>query len=128
MEKIHHSDDVPKVLNQMLMTGFIDREETESLSEKILSIISHPEISQWYTKGLQAKNECGMYDSKGRYFRADRVILDQQNAIVIDYKTGQPKPQHIRQINNYASIIEEMGYSNLSKYLVYLDLNAVEKV
>lgn len=128
MEKIHHLEDVPKVLNQLLMAGLIDGEEKESLTSKIASIIGHPAISQWYIKGLAAKNECGMYDSKGSFFRADRVILDQQSATVIDYKTGQPKPEHTHQINRYASIIEEMGYNKVDKYLVYLDLNVVEKV
>jgi ATP-dependent exoDNAse (exonuclease V) beta subunit len=128
MEKIHHHDDIPKALNQLFITGLIDQEEMDYLKDKITSIISHPTISQWYTKNLSAKNECGMYDKNGRFYRADRVVFDENKVVVIDYKTGLPAPEHSQQINKYADIIGEMGNSTVMKFLVFIDLGTVEEI
>jgi ATP-dependent exoDNAse (exonuclease V) beta subunit len=128
MEKIHSEKDVEKVLNQLLQTGQVDETEKKKLKSQILSIINNPVISSWYTESLDARNECGMYDEKGRFFRADRVVLQNTTAVIIDYKTGDPYPHHTRQINNYASIIKQMGYSDIKKYIVYLDHDKIELV
>lgn len=129
MEHIHTEEDVEVVLEKLYLAGHADREESSRLKEKIQAIVCHPLIKPWFAKGIHAKNECGMYDAKGRFFRADRVILNKNNtAVVIDYKTGSPHPSHKVQIKNYASIIEKMGYTDVKKYLVYLDHNNVELV
>ncbi|MBW6478374.1 MAG: UvrD-helicase domain-containing protein [Bacteroidales bacterium] len=128
MEKIHTPKDAEKVLKQLQQTGQVDETEKERLQSQILSILNNPVISPWYADGLDVRNECGMYDEKGRYFRADRVVLQDTMAVIIDYKTGDPYPHHTRQINNYASIIKKMGYSDIKKYIVYLDHDKIELV
>lgn len=128
MEHIHTDQDVEEVLEKLFHAGQTDKEETRQLREKILAIVNNPLIKPWFEKGIKAKNECGMYDAKGRFFRADRVILQEDAAVVMDYKTGSPHPSHAVQIQNYASIIEKMGYADVKKYLVYLDYNKVELV
>ncbi|TVQ94805.1 MAG: hypothetical protein EA393_00445, partial [Bacteroidetes bacterium] len=126
MEKIHTPKDVEKVLNQLLESGQTDENEKSRLQSQIISILNNPVISPWYADGLDARNECGMYDEQGRFFRADRVVLQGTTAVIIDYKTGDPYPHHARQINNYASIIKKMGYSDIKKYIVYLDHGKIE--
>jgi ATP-dependent exoDNAse (exonuclease V) beta subunit len=128
MEKIHTEKDVDKVLNHLLQSGQIDENEKSRLHSQILSILDNPDISPWFAEGLDARNECGMYDEQGRYFRADRVVLQDQTAVIIDYKTGEPYPHHAAQISNYASIIKQMGYSDIKKYIVYLDHGKIELV
>jgi ATP-dependent exoDNAse (exonuclease V) beta subunit len=128
MEQIHSSEDIAAVMQQLIFTGQADKEEANLLEERIMSILMHPSISKYYSKGLYAKNECGMYDWDGKFYRADRVILDDNHAIIIDYKTGQPMPDHSRQINNYAEIISAMGYSNVKKFIVYLDQAEVVEI
>ncbi|TVQ12866.1 MAG: hypothetical protein EA361_10520 [Bacteroidetes bacterium] len=128
MEHIHTAEDVDIVLDKLFQSGQMDSVETGQLKAIILDIVSHPLINTWFAKGIRAKNECGMYDAKGRFFRADRVILSNETAVVMDYKTGTPHPSHALQIQNYASIIEKMGYTDVKKYLVYLDHNNVELV
>jgi len=128
MEKIHTPDDVEELMQQLILTGQTDEEETRLLEQKINAILLHPAISKYYSKGLQAKNECGMYDSEGNFYRADRVIFEDPHAIIIDYKTGHLSPDHISQINKYAEIISGMGYSSIRKFLVYIDLAEVEEI
>ncbi|TVQ82399.1 MAG: hypothetical protein EA393_16905, partial [Bacteroidetes bacterium] len=126
MERIHTLDDVEKILQQMLQSGRIDESEKDILHSKILGVLKDPLIQPWYAAGSDARNECGMYDEQGRFFRADRVVLQDTTAVIIDYKTGEPYPQHAQQLNKYASVIKKMGYSDIKKYIVYLDHGKIE--
>jgi hypothetical protein len=38
---------------------------------------------------------------------------------VVDYKTGAPDDSHKNQIINYANVLQQMGYNNIEKYLIY---------
>lgn len=128
MEKIHTPGDVDRILNQMLQAGIMEEEEKTLLQEKITGLLGHPDLAPWYRAGLNARNECGMYDEKGCFFRADRVVLEKDTAVVIDYKTGEPYPHHYRQVDNYAEVIKQMGFTTVKKCLVYIDQGRVELV
>jgi ATP-dependent exoDNAse (exonuclease V) beta subunit len=125
MEKINDADDLPRVLQQFTDAGIIDSDEKTILHEKILSIINLPELKEFFSPGVFGKNECGMYDQNGDYFRADRVILNYPSAAIIEYKTGQPHDNHRLQIERYVTLLKEMGYTQIRDYLVYLDLQKV---
>ena len=128
MEKINSLDDVEKILHQMLQSGQLDENEKDTLQKRILLVLKDPAIEPWYTAGLDARNECGMYDDKGNFYRADRVVLQQNCAVIIDYKTGMPYSGHKRQIEKYASVIKQMRYSDIKKYIVYIDKGKIELV
>jgi|GEM_PF-1017439 len=40
--------------------------------------------------------------------------------IIIDYKTGKERDEDIDQLNEYASLLNEMGYKNIRKYLLHI--------
>jgi ATP-dependent exoDNAse (exonuclease V) beta subunit len=128
MEMIQTHSDVAPVLAQMAMSGQLDEFEKRLISEKIRTILEDPLIRDWYQPGLNARNECGMFDSNGKLYRADRVVLQNNTAVVIDYKTGQPYTSHIEQINKYASIIQNLGFRDVKKYIVYIDQGKIELV
>ncbi|MBE9484231.1 MAG: hypothetical protein IMY74_05265, partial [Bacteroidetes bacterium] len=41
--------------------------------------------------------------------------------IVLDYKTGKKDSKHIRQLEQYAALLMEMGYTEVEKYLLYIE-------
>jgi CRISPR/Cas system-associated exonuclease Cas4 (RecB family) len=42
-------------------------------------------------------------------------------AVIIDYKTGEEKPAHKKQILQYADLLNQMGYTVMEKLLVYIE-------
>jgi RecB family exonuclease len=42
-------------------------------------------------------------------------------AIVVDYKTGKAEPKYARQLELYGLLLEEMGYTEVEKYILYID-------
>ena len=47
---------------------------------------------------------------------------------VIDFKTGSPRAKHVEQVQNYMTLLSEIGYSNVKGYLWYLRTNTVRAV
>jgi ATP-dependent exoDNAse (exonuclease V) beta subunit len=128
MERINSLADVDPVLDQMYRSGLLNAMDRDTFRSKIARLLENPTISHWYQPGLRSRNECGMFDSNGRIYRADRVVLQNNTAVIIDYKTGQPYPAHVDQINKYASIVRGMGFTDIRKYIAYADLGKIELV
>ena len=54
-----------------------------------------------------------------RSCRPDRVIIEGNNATIIDYKTGKPSDEHHKQLHYYGEVLENMGYGQIKKFLIY---------
>ena len=128
MERIYSLEDVGHVIQTFFDTGEISKEQKEDWQIRIEKILQHSELAMYYNPAIESKNECGMYNHKGKFMRADRVVFHGEKVIVIDYKTGLKNDLHKDQIQQYAQVIKKMGYQQVEKYLVYFDLDVVEKV
>ena len=47
--------------------------------------------------------------------------IKDQKAIVLDYKTGKEEESHFRQVDGYAKLLKDMGFSDIEKYLLYIN-------
>ena len=87
----------------------------------------HPKVQSWFSKDWEVLAERRLLRNRQIYI-PDRVLLKGNQAIVIDYKTGQPESKHKKQVNRYANMLEGMGYQVTEKYLLYVgeDMEIVE--
>ena len=61
-------------------------------------------------------------DRDGKKFqRPDRVVLKDDELVIIDYKTGVKDKEHNDQIDSYAHYFSQLGYKNIKKILVYIN-------
>ena len=52
----------------------------------------------------------------------DRIVINEKNeAVIIDYKTGETNKNHILQVKRYADVLKEMNYEVTDQILVYID-------
>ncbi|MBR1872960.1 MAG: UvrD-helicase domain-containing protein [Bacteroidales bacterium] len=65
-------------------------------------------------------NERDIVSPDGSLHRPDRVILDSGRVIIIDFKTGEHRAAYQRQIDSYAALWREMGYTDVQTHLWYL--------
>jgi ATP-dependent exoDNAse (exonuclease V) beta subunit len=129
LSEINTIPEIPSVLERMLKQGIISIEERPELEEKILQILQNESLQNYFNGTLKFKNESEIITDSGDILRPDKVIFDKDEAVVIDYKTGNPDPKkHGAQMSQYAMALQKMGHSKVKKLLVYLDENRVEEV
>lgn len=64
----------------------------------------------------------------GSIYRPDKVIIDGDRAIIVDYKSGGRKSEHTEQIRSYGEILRKMGYKHIEMNLFYLNDLKIETV
>lgn len=128
LAQVQYREDLPMVMQSFVFDGIISVSERDTIERKIESLLSHPEISDWFTKKWIVKTEVPILPSSGRLNRLDRVLLRDKEAIVLDFKSGEAESSHKSQIKHYGSLLSQMNYEKVSGYILYLDPVEVVKV
>jgi len=121
LSKIKTESDLETVLNDLEHEGIVEGVEVDEIIDKIRGFISKPSIAEYFKPGLNVKTETETLLSDGKTIRPDRLILEEDRATVIDFKTGKPAESHKKQIRMYEEKIRELGYEKVSGVLLYLN-------
>ncbi len=128
LSQVYTEEDVEDVVSAGVYDGIIEADQTSDLKAYLLKIINHPDISVYFKKGLKVKNEADILLSNGQTLRPDRLILNDDEVIIIDYKTGKPIPSHETQLLNYEKALRELDFPNIKKILIYLSSSVSVKI
>jgi len=120
--------DVESACIKALTDGKINEIELDEIQEAIKISFENPVISDWFSGKYQILNERNLLTNK-KIVRPDRIMIFENEAVVVDYKTGEKKSENYnRQVSRYAKILKETGYEKVEGYLWYINQNEIEKV
>lgn len=126
MSKIKTSEDIEVVLETFENSGSIESSQVEVLKQTIASIVFDQQLQPYFQADNTVYNEKEIITVDAKILRPDRiVILPNNEAILIDYKTGSKSEQHKNQLNDYSLALRDLGIEITSKLLVYVN-NEVE--
>jgi len=128
MERIKTIADIEPALDGLHLQGAIDSKTREDWVVSLTELLANEALSPCFMPGVIALTEPGIFDQSGNLYRPDRVVLLENQTVVIDYKTGAEHPGHTVQIEQYAQLLNEMGYQNIRKILVYPDQKSLKIV
>ncbi len=121
LSQIETEQDVDAVLGRLEIEGHFPKEAASDIKQKIMAVVNHPKLKGLFLENLKILNEKEILTTDGDSLRPDRIIIDGNQATIIDYKTGKPSPKHKEQISNYADILKEMDYKIKQSIIVYID-------
>jgi len=122
-------EDISDVLAEMLIEGFFREEELNSLQQQATTVLAHADLQRLLNSSTQTVNEKSIIDRDGKSYRPDKVLISDNEVIVIDYKfTQKESPAHIRQVHGYRTLLQEMGYPSVSTYLFYANSGELKLV
>lgn len=129
LSRIHTANDIAEAVESYQMEGVITQAEAADLCQQLTSLLQKQEVKNWYNGEYRILNEVEILTQDGISKRPDRVMLQGDKVVVVDYKFGQRQlKSHQKQVYNYLNLIREMGYSHVSGYLWYVALNKIEAV
>lgn len=106
--------------SNLVLQGIIKEEEKQKLIESALEVLNNPELQVILGKASESIVEKSIIDARGKLHRPDRVLINPDEVIILDYKfTLEESDKHIEQVNNYRVLLSAMGYQNIKTYLFY---------
>ncbi|MBW8242440.1 UvrD-helicase domain-containing protein [Muricauda oceani] len=121
LSQIETVKDVDPVLERLEIEGHFPKEAAGDIKQKIMAVVNHPKLKELFLERLQILNEQEILTTDGHSLRPDRIIIDGNDATIVDYKTGKPSPKHKEQIANYADILKAMDFKIKQSIIVYID-------
>ena len=129
LSHIQTGNDIRKAIKDREMAGEISNLESAELTVRIEQLLDIPEVKKWFNGSMQVINEMEILYGNGKSYRPDRIMLDHDQAIVVDYKFGEyENPHDQQQVKNYMLLIQESGYLHVTGYLWYIELNKIVPV
>jgi ATP-dependent helicase/nuclease subunit A len=129
LAKASTAKEIEKYVESLTAQGTIKELEKTKLIEDAIAVINHPELSAILNKASENIIEKSIIDINGKQQRPDRVIINGDKLIILDYKfTQEQSESHIKQILKYKDLFSQMGYTNIETYLFYAYNNELKTV
>lgn len=120
LARITYADDLPGVLSDLRATEDIDQQIQVRLEAQLVALLNQPQVHDWFSADWEVKNEATILTPSGQMLRPDRVLIQPNQTVVIDFKTGMPQPHHSQQIQAYTALLRDMEHANVAGYLLYV--------
>lgn len=118
MEKSHSKETAFSALKTGLLKGEIEQDFEEKLTHLLEEAFSNKLLIELFESGKHLNERTLVFDSKTR-LRPDKLIVSDQQTIVIDFKTGEKSAKHEKQVQGYMTVLSQIGMMNIKGYLYY---------
>jgi len=112
-------------------TKFKEKFDSEKVKKILKDFLKMPEVSEWFKRkpGRIILKEADFVSRNGSLYRMDRVLIDRDSVVVIDFKTGEVEEQHRNQLRLYMKILRGIFPGKpVNGYLGYIDKKRIEAV
>ena len=118
--------DIPQAVERKISEGEIKEKDKSKFITELTDYLSIPEVYDWYNGKYTILNETQILHPQKGFSRPDRVMIGENEVIIVDYKFGELEDfKYNRQVQRYAKTIEEMSYTNVKGYVFYVKAGKV---
>jgi ATP-dependent helicase/nuclease subunit A len=129
LARVNGFSELRAIVKQMQLEGWFRKSEESGILDLAESVLSQPDLRALLDKPYLSFNEQTIINSRGESYRPDKVLIGADQVVIIDFKfTGEPKPEHYKQVEEYRHLLQEMGYRNIDAYLYYGYLKELKAV
>lgn len=121
LAKIYTEQDVGPVLEDYEIKGIITQEEKAEIFASLLEIIR--KYPDYFKEGQKVINERDVMISENgqtEIYRPDRILVTDNGYFIIDFKTGDEKEKHQKQIDTYITVLEKLGKKVSGSEIIYV--------
>ncbi len=125
---INDTADIESSCLKALNEGIINESEMADIIKILETSFSNPQIAGWFNGKYKVINERNLLSTE-KILRPDRIMIHKNEAIVVDYKSGNKKSENYNyQVKRYAKVLKETGFEKVTGFLWYINQNEVDKV
>ncbi|RAI88282.1 UvrD-helicase domain-containing protein [Algoriphagus yeomjeoni] len=130
-EILELSADKPSALQNLqafYFEGRLNEEEKQLVEGQLEQLFTDPLFDSWFGKSGILLAEQGILLPGGKQKRPDRIILNEHEALVVDFKTGEAQPRYANQVREYMELVSKLSQKPTKGYLCYLETGTIEEV
>ncbi|MGM0497510.1 MAG: UvrD-helicase domain-containing protein [Bacteroidota bacterium] len=128
-ESIYLPKDIASAVEKAYMEGKINQEEKVDLEKRIRNLVEDEKVSRFFSDKWEVYTERDILLPSGSWKRPDRVMMNSNETIVMDYKFGEKKQKkYTDKIKDYLKQIKQMGYPDPKGKIWYVNQNEVVDV
>ncbi|MDL1912935.1 MAG: DNA helicase UvrD [Bergeyella sp.] len=123
LAKLKTEKDLEPVLLSYLLEGSLTQKDKDEIKKNLLQVLRNKKYAPYFREGLEVISERDIFISDGissTALRPDRIIQTQDGIMLIDFKTGTPRPSHKTQMNTYKNALKSMGKKILTCEIIYI--------
>jgi ATP-dependent helicase/nuclease subunit A len=122
MENVELESNLKSAVRKKIEEGLLTEEEGQSAYSLLSNAISQPTVKEWFNGSMGVYTEADIIQPNGESRRPDRVMIQGNKAIVVDYKFGMEEDiaKHKKQVREYMHLILETGVEFVDGYLWYI--------
>ncbi len=127
---ITSAEDIDNAVNKIKSLRLLDERFEDELKKELTEIINDKNLAGWFDSGGNIKTEAEIITNNPErpVIRPDRVIINKNKVLLIDYKTGKAKEGDKRQLREYCDVLIKAGYSSIEACLYYIEDKKTVKV
>ena len=131
---IRTQQDIATALREMEEGGVLYDENVsrKRIEEMLRKRLATPQVKDWFSDRWTVFNECSILsveNGKSVEHRPDRVMKNDKEIIVVDFKFAKPKDEHTEQVAQYMSLLTQMHPGlQVRGYLWYVYPNNIVEV
>ena len=121
LSRVHEADGLSHAVASCVHALILPEAESGEIEEFLADELKRPEIAPWFSGFRKAVTERPLMLPPAETLRPDRVVWTADGHIdIIDYKFGQEKRSHHRQVTRYADCFRNMGHSGVRGFIWYV--------
>ena len=128
-QELRTIDDILPAIKKLNQQGLLPSEDMQHLQTEIETLLKQDPYKGWFSSQWKVLNEAGIIVPQSPQYRPDRVMINADQTIVIDYKFGiNEKDSYLLQVKDYMNCLETMDIKNVEGYVWYISINKHVKV
>lgn len=114
-------EDAIQLVKQYTFEGRWEENIAFEITQKLAQLFAFPQVKGWFDPELPTLTEQGILLPGGVQKRPDRILIGEEEALVIDFKTGVKRESHAHQVQEYMALVKTLTQVPVKGYLCYLE-------
>lgn len=128
LSEVNSISDIDKTILNLIQKGLFQKEHAEEAKSIVTELLNRKDYQELFQNQTRILNEQLIILDEKNSYRPDKMVKTSDGIIVIDFKTGSENNKYSKQIENYSFVLKEMGFKNVSGFIVYLNPIEVKRI
>ena len=121
LSQINSIDEIDFVIKNHENLKILNDFNVRTLKSKIFKIFNHKKLKNLFNNENKIYNEKEILNPKGKILRPDKIIFLKNKTVIVDFKSGKFRNDHIIQMKEYEESLKKMNYNKIEKILIYIN-------